>query len=86
GGRNREEELLTAAYRNSLRLAVENGIKSIAFPNISTGIYRFPKEKAAAIAVRTVTDFLTNHSEIEQVIFVCFDRDNYDLYMRIIVT
>lgn len=84
GGHNREEELLANAYRNSLRLAAENGIKTIAFPNISTGIYHFPKEKAAAIAVRTVGDFLTAHPQLEKVTFVCFDRDNYDLYARMI--
>ena len=84
GGNKGEEELLASAYRNSLRLAVENGIKSLAFPNISTGIYHFPKEKAAAIAVRVVRDLLSNHPRIEQVIFVCFDRENYDLYLRMI--
>ena len=84
GGHRHEEELLANAYRNSLRLAVENGIKTIAFPNISTGIYHFPKEKAATIAVRTISDFLTYPPGIEQVIFVCFDRDNYDLYSQMI--
>jgi len=82
GGHKGEEELLASAYRNSLRLAVENGIRSLAFPNISTGIYHFPKEKAAGIAVHTVRDFLANHTEVEQVIFVCFDKENYDLYTR----
>ena len=84
GGHKGEEELLASAYRNSLRLAEENGIRSLAFPNISTGIYHFPKEKAAAIAVGTVREFLSSHPEIEQVIFVCFDKDNYDLYARMI--
>jgi O-acetyl-ADP-ribose deacetylase (regulator of RNase III) len=84
GGHKGEEELLASAYRNSLRLAVENGIRSLAFPNISTGIYHFPKEKAAAIAVRVVSDFLADHPEIEEVIFVCFDKENYDLYTRMI--
>jgi|SRR6185437_1811510 len=84
GGHKGEEELLASAYRNSLRLAVENGIRSLAFPNISTGIYHFPKEKAAAIAVDTVREFLANHTEVEQVIFVCFDKENYDLYTRMI--
>jgi O-acetyl-ADP-ribose deacetylase (regulator of RNase III) len=80
GGGKGEEALLASAYRNSLKLAVEHGIRSIAFPNISTGIYHFPKDKAAAIAVKTVKDFLADHPQIEQVIFVCFDRENYDLY------
>jgi O-acetyl-ADP-ribose deacetylase (regulator of RNase III) len=80
GGGKGEEALLASAYRNSLKLAVEHGIRSIAFPNISTGIYHFPKDKAAAIAIKTVKDFLADHPQIEQVIFVCFDRENYDLY------
>lgn len=62
-----------------MNLAVENGIKTIAFPNISTGIYHFPKDKAAEIAVRTVKDF-DKSNEIEKVIFVCFDDENYKIY------
>jgi O-acetyl-ADP-ribose deacetylase (regulator of RNase III) len=84
GGHKGEEALLASAYRNSLRLAVENGIRSVAFPNISTGIYHFPKDKAAAIAVSTVRDFLSGQLELEQVIFVCFDKENYDLYAGMI--
>ncbi|HEV2482502.1 MAG TPA: O-acetyl-ADP-ribose deacetylase [Puia sp.] len=84
GGHKGEGELLASAYRNSLRLAVENGISSLAFPNISTGIYHFPKEKAATIAVHTVSEFLSTHPQPEQVIFVCFDKENYDLYARMI--
>jgi O-acetyl-ADP-ribose deacetylase (regulator of RNase III) len=80
GGLNGERELLAAAYRNSLRLAVEHGLSTVAFPNISTGIYGFPKEKAAEIAVATVTEFLGEHSELKQVLFVCFDQENYQLY------
>lgn len=82
GGSKGEEELLGYCYRNSLQLAVQHEIRSIAFPNISTGIYHFPKEKAAAIAINSVRDFLSKHSHIEQVIFVCFDRENYDLYIQ----
>lgn len=84
GGQKDEEELLASAYRNSLRLAVENGVKSLAFPNISTGIYHFPKDKAAAIAVHTVREFLSAHPQLEEVVFVCFDKENYDLYARMI--
>lgn len=80
GGNNNEEKLLSDAYENSLRIAVVNGVKTIAFPNISTGVYGFPKEKAAAIAIKTVAGFIKNHPEIEKVIFVCFDRDNYEIY------
>jgi O-acetyl-ADP-ribose deacetylase len=80
GGRNQEETLLAKAYGNSLRLAVEHGVASIAFPNISTGIYHFPKDKAALIAVSTVRDFLDRDQRLEAVIFVCFDQENYLLY------
>jgi len=79
-GQHGEEDLLAAAYRNSLRLAVAHQLKTIAFPNISTGIYHFPKNMAAVIAVDTVTDFLEFDKELEHVIFVCFDEENYELY------
>ncbi len=80
GGDRGEADLLASAYRRSLEIAVENEIKSIAFPNISTGIYGFPKEQAADIAIREVKKFLTQHPEIEKVIFATFDRENYELY------
>jgi O-acetyl-ADP-ribose deacetylase len=75
GGNNRERELLADCYRNSLELAGKNECKSVAFPNISTGAYRFPKDEAAEISVRTVNDYLSK-STIEKVIFVCFDEEN----------
>ena len=84
GGRNHEEELLANAYRNSLRLASEINLKTIAFPNISTGVYHFPKEKAAAIAVKTVKEFLSVHLEIEKVHFVCFDEENLKIYQSLL--
>jgi O-acetyl-ADP-ribose deacetylase (regulator of RNase III) len=85
GGKQHEAELLSSAYLKSLRLAAENGIKSIAFPNISTGIFGFPKEQASKIAVSTVTDFLnSNKTCVESVIFVCFDRDNFEIYKRLV--
>ncbi|MBA2407596.1 MAG: O-acetyl-ADP-ribose deacetylase [Chitinophagales bacterium] len=80
GGKNNEDELLKSAYLGSLQLGVANNIRSIAFPNISTGIYHFPKEKAVAIAVDTVKLFLKNDLSIEKLLFVCFDDDNYELY------
>jgi len=84
-GKQREAELLSSAYLSSLRLAAENGIKTIAFPNISTGIFGFPKEQASKIAVSTVADFLnSNKTSIENVIFVCFERDNFELYKKMI--
>ena len=79
GGKNQEEEKLYNCYQNSLKLAVEHKCTSIAFPNISTGIYGFPKDKAAVIAVRSVTDFLAKNNTIEKVIFLCFDDENYKL-------
>ncbi len=75
-------ELLANAYYNSLKIALENNIKTIAFPNISTGIYHFPKDKAAKIALRSVKDFLSKHEEIHKVVFVCFDDENYDIYKK----
>jgi O-acetyl-ADP-ribose deacetylase (regulator of RNase III) len=66
-------------------LAVENGIRTIAFPNISTGIFGFPKELGSKIAVSTVVYFLNNNeTSIEKVIFVCFDQENYKLYKELI--
>src|ERR1051325_2981416 len=59
GGKNNEEALLASAYSNSLKVAAENDVKTIAFPNISTGVYHFPKQKAAEIAVKTVKEFLS---------------------------
>jgi O-acetyl-ADP-ribose deacetylase len=79
-GQHGEDDLLASAYRNSLRLAVAHQLKTIAFPNISTGIYHFPKNMAAVIAMDTVTDFLEFDKELEHVIFVCFDEENYELY------
>ena len=78
------DQLLANAYYNSLKLAVENEVKTIAFPNISTGIYHFPKDEAARIAIRTVDDFLAQNHSIEKVIFVCFDDENYTLYKQLL--
>lgn len=80
GGKNNEEELLANCYKNSLNLAVKNNAKTIAFPNISTGVYRFPKELAAKIAVKTVEEFLAENNYIEEVIFICFDDENLSIY------
>ena len=79
GGQNGEEQKLAECYRNSLQLAVDNNCKTIAFPNISTGIYGFPKDKAAVISIDTVIDFLSMNDKVEKVIFVCFDEENYFL-------
>jgi O-acetyl-ADP-ribose deacetylase (regulator of RNase III) len=80
GGNKGEPELLANCYRNSLRLAVEHAVKTIAFPNISTGIYRFPKPEAAAIAIKEVRQFVATDNSVEEIFFVCFDDENYELY------
>ena len=79
GGKNNEEKLLADCYNNSLNLAVENGCETIAFPNISTGVYHFPKDKAADISINSVLTFLKDNQTIEKVILVCFDEENYSL-------
>lgn len=83
-GNYNEDELLQSAYRKSLELAVENGVKTIAFPNISTGVYGFPKERAAKIAIETVKLFLENNSSIEKVIFAVFDDENHSIYKKLV--
>ena len=77
GGNNSEAQKLTNCYRNSLKLAEQNGCASAAFPNISTGVYRFPKAEAAKIAVTEVADALKEMQVVKEVIFVCFDEENY---------
>ena len=84
GGSSNEKELLKSCYTTSLKLAVENNIKTIAFPNISTGIYGFPKEKAAKIAINTVKEFIENNENIKEVIFVVFEYVNYELYNKLL--
>jgi len=84
GGKNDEDNLLANCYKNSLKLAVENGIKTIAFPAISTGIYRFPLERATKIAVTEVKKFSSKNTSIEKVIFVCFDEETYQEYKNIL--
>jgi O-acetyl-ADP-ribose deacetylase len=80
GGKKNEAEKLSNCYRNSLKIAVENNLSTIAFPNISTGIYGYPKKEAAEIAGRSVTEFLQNNLSISKVYFVCFDEENYRFY------
>jgi O-acetyl-ADP-ribose deacetylase (regulator of RNase III) len=79
GDSEEKNTLLANCYSNSLKLAIENDVKVLAFPNISTGIYHFPKDKAADIAIASVNSF-TEKEKIEKVIFVCFDEENYLLY------
>jgi O-acetyl-ADP-ribose deacetylase (regulator of RNase III) len=84
GGKNNEETLLANCYKNSLKLAVENGIKTIAFPAISTGVYRFPLERATKIAVGEVKKFFEKNESIENVICVCFDEETYRVYQNVL--
>jgi len=83
-GKKNEASLLAACYKNSLTLAVTHNLSSIAFPNISTGIYGYPKDEAAEIAIATVTEFLDQNELITKVYFVCFDEENYQLYKSLI--
>ena len=85
GGNKDEPRLLESCYRKSLELAVENEVKTIAFPNISTGIYGFPKKQAADIAVYAVQSFLLTYQSLEKVVFVCFDDENLHLYQALLI-
>ncbi len=85
GGHRGEANLLKSCYWTSLMLAEEHRLESIAFPNISTGVYGYPKEDAATIAVETVRQFLEEEADtLKEVIFVCFDEENWQLYSRIL--
>ena len=84
GGNKNEASLLASCYNESLKLAANNKIASVAFPNISTGIYGYPKKEAAEVAIRSVTEFLTQNDFIGKVYFVCFDEENYQLYQSLI--
>ncbi len=83
GGKENENQMLADSYWNSLILAKENGFKSVAFPNISTGAYGFPKREAAEIAISTAQRFLEEHDPEMDIIFVCFDDTNYFIYQDI---
>src|SRR5262249_17378740 len=82
GGKRREDELLANCYRNSLALAAANGIKTVAFPSISTGAYRFPLERAARIAVAEIQQFLEADVTMEKVVLVCFGKPAYDVHAK----
>lgn len=84
GGRNGESTKLANCYRNSLNLAQENNCLVVAFPNISTGVYRYPKKEAAAIAIHETVAFLTKNPLPEKVIFVCFDEENLSIYKELL--
>ncbi len=84
GGMSGEPELLASCYRQSLKLAAENEIKTIAFPSISTGIYGYPIEKAAIVAIETATLFLKENEGFKEVRFVLFNGDDLKQYQRLI--
>ena len=85
GGRHGEDALLASCYRSCLTLALENGCQTVDFPSISTGVYAFPVERAASIAIRTIGAFLAEHEGVERVRMVCFDartKSAYDAALR----
>jgi len=80
GGEGNENELLANCYKNCFRIAHEHELRSIAFPAISTGVYRFPVDRACEIALNEASHFLKEYDKIEEVLFVCFDELNYETY------
>ncbi len=84
GGNNGEDKLLACCYRNSLKLAVQYPIKTIAFPSISTGVYRFPVERAAGIALTEIKNFLRGDNKLEKVIMVAFSAKDHQTYQRVL--
>jgi len=83
-GKNQEAEKLASCYYNSLALAAQHSLESIAFPNISTGIYGYPKKEAASIAIQAMNTWFSPDRPIKKVYFVCFDEENYQLYKEIL--
>jgi len=84
GGNSDESEKLASCYLKSLETAIESGIKTIVFPNISTGVYGYPKKEAAETAIQTVISFLEKNNRIEQVIFCVFDEENFAIYRNLL--
>lgn len=82
GGKSGEDDLLASCYRNSLSLAVENGLATVAFPSISTGAYGFPIRRAAPIALRTVKEVLEANPSLRVVYFVCFSDGDLEVYLE----
>lgn len=83
-GSHGEAELLSSCYRECLQLVVAHGLQSIAFPNISTGVYGYPKQEAAEIAVKAAKDFLQGRDVALQIIFCVFDEENFHIYQRLV--
>ncbi len=84
GGKADEAEKLASCYRNSIKLVIENRCKSIAFPNISTGVYGYPKEEAAKIALSTVISSLSVMEYQPNVVFCCYDEENFSIYHQML--
>ncbi len=84
GGKSGEPEKLASCYKRSLEVALKNEVKTIAFPNVSTGVYGYPKSEAAEIAVKTVLQFLVENPAIEKVIFCVFDDDNMEIFKKLV--
>jgi len=82
GGSQDEPKLLADAYRNSLRLAVSNGLKSVAFPSISTGAYGYPIEQASRVALNVIREFLEREDKLERVVFVLFTKEDLEIYEK----
>ncbi|MBU1692753.1 MAG: O-acetyl-ADP-ribose deacetylase [Verrucomicrobia bacterium] len=80
GGRRGEPDLLASCYRHALELAAQHGVRTIAFPSISTSVYGYPIRQAARIALSTVAAFLQDHAKIEKVVHVCFSPEDYEVY------
>lgn len=84
GGKANEDKLLASCYRNSLQLAVENGIKTIAFPSISTGAYHFPLKRAARTAMLEIMNFLEMDKSLDKVFIVCFEEETFEAYEMVL--
>jgi len=84
GGQHDEDRLLASCYRRSLEVALEHGLKSLAFPCVSTGVYGFPQERAARIAIHEVRKVLPANPSIEKIIFVCFLQGDYEIYSELL--
>ena len=86
GGNNNEDDLLAQCYKNSLKVAIEHNIETIAFPSISTGVYGFPMERAAEIAATEIKRFLENNADIKNVTLVCFGHRAYNIHLNAVQT
>ncbi len=85
GGRNNEADLLASCYRNSMQLAKDYQLHSVAFPNISTGVYSYPKQEAAIVAVKSVKEFVAQHpDDFDKIVFVCFDEESLFIYRQLL--